>query len=333
MLETGSVTFLTDFRVRTQARAVCVCADPVSLDHQKKVVGPLNLGGNGMSTSAEIDLKSCIEQAYAAAHSRHGDLDYALEAFTDYLVSIADKNLGVAKKQAATLRFVASLNTTDLYLAGACAIPTELAWRRFVATYQAYIQGLADFFYATGGSANDLAGSILSDMFLPDSTGRSRIASYDGRSSLATWLRTIVKRRAINERERKWSGIEPLDSQPELVDSTAVSRVEASLCSGRYESMVRDCLKCACDKLTERERLMLLWRYDEQLQVSQIAHIYAVNPSTITRQLEQVYRKLREEVVLMLASKHKLSAPAIKECLADILESPGSSLLIALKAR
>ncbi|HEX5734769.1 MAG TPA: sigma-70 family RNA polymerase sigma factor [Blastocatellia bacterium] len=286
-----------------------------------------------MSTSAEIDLKSCIEQAYAAAHSCHGDLDYALEAFTDRLVSIADKNLGEASRQAATLRFLASLHTTDLYLAGACALSTERAWMRFVTNYQAYIQRLADFFFETDGSSKDLAGSILSDMFLPDSSGHSRIASYDGRSSLATWLRTIVKRRAINERERKWSGVERLDSQPELADSTAVHRVEASLRSGRYDSMVRDCFKCACDKLTERERLMLLWRYEEQLQVSQIARIFAVNPSTVTRQLEQVYRKLREEVVLMLASKHKLSAPAIKECLADILESPGSSLLVALKAR
>ena len=285
-----------------------------------------------MSTSAEIDLQSCIEQAYLSAYSCHGELDYASEGFADNLISIIEKNLGEGATQAARFKFLAALHTTDIYLAGACALPSEVAWVRFIATYQKYVNDLVAFFFGASSCAKELAASVLTDMFLPDSSGRSRIASYDGRSSLATWLRAIVNRRTINERERKWNSVERLDSQTEVADLTGIELAEATLRASRYGGMVRHCFKCACEKLTERERLMLLWRYDEQLQVSQIAHIFAVNPSTVSRQLEQTYRKLREDVVLMLASKYKLGAAAIEECLTEILESPYYSLLLALKA-
>jgi len=99
----------------------------------------------------------------------------------------------------------------------------------------------------------------------------------------------------------------------------------------RYEEMIEDSLRKSCNCLSDRERLLLLLRYDEELQVSQIARLLGVCPSTITRQLERVHGKLRENVVSALAANHNLQQAAIEECLTDLLDNPSHSILALIK--
>ncbi|PYT05398.1 MAG: hypothetical protein DMF60_12105, partial [Acidobacteria bacterium] len=156
-------------------------------------------------------------------------------------------------------------------------------------------------------------------------------ASYHGRSSLATWLRVIVCHRAINERERKDNSLERIESMPAVAVTQGVRNIEAVLRGLRYEEMIEDSLRKSCNSLTDRERLLLLLRYDEELQVSQIARLLGVCPSTVTRQLERVQGKLRESVVSTLAAKHNLQQAAIEECLTDLLDNPSHSILAMIK--
>jgi hypothetical protein len=90
------------------------------------------------------------------------------------------------------LRFVDSLHVVDLYLACGCLLRTPAAWNRFTARFRDYITRLAAGVTASQDSSLELTDSIIIDLFLPDRSGRSRIGSYGGRSSLATWLRVLV---------------------------------------------------------------------------------------------------------------------------------------------
>ncbi len=67
---------------------------------------------------------------------------------------------------------------------------------------------------------------------------------------------------------------------------------------------------------------MLLWRYQDGLQLGQIARLLGIHQSNVTRQLERMQGKLRDDVIATLASKHGLSRSAIQECLEDIVENP-----------
>ena len=68
----------------------------------------------------------------------------------------------------------------------------------------------------------------------PDRSGHSRIASYDGRSSLATWLHVIVTHRVANERVRKWNTVERPGDMPDVADHAALGDLEAELRAHRY---------------------------------------------------------------------------------------------------
>ncbi len=284
-----------------------------------------------MSRNAQPRVDDLFAKAYTDGYAHHGDLGLGVEEFAAHLLAIVEKYVGKGAAAAAALGFVDNLHIGDLYLAAACAKHGGAAWNRFMALYQKYLNDTALSFSRSVDAAHDLASGVLVDMFLPDRSGRSRIASYHGRSSLATWLRVIVCNRAINERENKYNTLERIESIPELPETAAVRNMEAVVRAARYEEMIKESLKIACRRLTDRERLLLLLRYDEELQVSQIARLLGVNPSTVTRQLDRVQSKLRDNVVSTLASRFNLQEAAIQECLADLLDNPSHSILVIIK--
>jgi RNA polymerase sigma-70 factor len=285
-----------------------------------------------MTRSSEVVLSSLAAQAFSDAHAVHGDLGLQPKGFESQLCLVIDKHLGPDAPVATQLSFFRMLRTTDLYLTIACAQPTESAWRRFISTYQKYINEIARFVSPTSDLARELAENLLSDLFLPDGSGRSRIASFDGRQSLATWLRVVISRQAINNSRLKWNGFERGDRAAEIADKASIVRIEAAIRSNRYEAILSQCLKLASESLTDRERLMLLMRYEDGLRLVEIARVLAVHPSGITRQFQHIHLKLQKKIVAVLAMEYHLGPEAIKECLVDVMENPAHSLLVFLKA-
>jgi len=284
-----------------------------------------------MSRSAKPSPADLFEQAYSEGYTCHGDFGLEPEVFAAHLIAIAQKHLGQGVPHAVALNFIDSLHTCDVYLAAACAQRSAEAWSRFMGLYQKYLNAIALSVSPSSDAARELADSVLVEMFLPDRSGHSRIASYHGRSSLATWLRAIVCHRAINERERKDNSLERIESMPEMAEKGSACNIEAILRAARYQDVINDSLRNSCNCLTDRERLLLLLRYDDELQVSQIARLLGVCPSTVTRQLERIQGKLHENVVATLTSKHNLQQAEIEECLADLLDNPSYSILALIK--
>jgi RNA polymerase sigma-70 factor len=283
-----------------------------------------------MVAATKTRIQSLVEQAYSDGHRCHGDLELQVEQFSAHVSSVIERNVMSADPQAA-LDFLEGLHKEDLYLARACVEGSNAAWGRFNSIYKKYLTDLAVFVSPNRDSALELADSLPGYIYGPDRSGSSRLASYDGRSSLATWLRAVVSHRAYNERELKWNRHEAIESVGQITDNAAWAGIEGSLRTSRYQQRIKDALTCACKSLSDRERLLLLLRYDRELQLGRIARLLRVHPSTITRQLERIYEKLRENVRETLASKHNLRRQAIDECVAEILENPNQRILPFIK--
>src|SRR6185312_3545656 len=284
-----------------------------------------------------------IGNGFSEGQERFGNLGLELQTYSQRVHSIIHKHLGVSPQPQIAIEFVKGLHGPDLYLATSCAqnCPgtsdgnlqaaasdnSSVAWKTLEKTYKGFICDLVRFFYSTTFAAQDLADSILADLFLPDRSGTSRIASYDGRSSLSTWLRVIVCNRSINA-QRCSANAKSTDIQAEMPDEPALESIEATLRARRYRAALEDSLACACRKLTPRERLVLLWRYEDGLQLGQIAKLLGIHQSNVTRQLERMQSKLRDDVIAALSTKHGLSRSAIKECLEDVTENPRHEIAI-----
>lgn len=287
-----------------------------------------------MLPSAELE--SLIYRAYLEGQAHFGELGLDLPVYSARITSILKKHVGPSSEASQSIAFVKALHGRDLYLTIACAQHSpgkdanggvslspehaNIAWKTLELNYKGFVYDLVRFFYRPGFVSQDLADNIFADLFLPDRSGVSRIASYDGRSSLSTWLRVIVCNRSINA-QRSSVNSKSTDIPPEMPDKPALQNIEMTLRAGRYQNVLKDALRCACVALTPRERLMLLWRYEDGLQLGQIAKLLDIHQSNVTRQLERIQSALRDNVIAVLSSKHGLSTLAIHECLEDIVDN------------
>lgn len=284
-----------------------------------------------MSEKMESSFAILMEQIHAEAQIHYGDHEVGMYVLQERLVSIIQKHSNACLHSTEAISFVSDLHTNELYLTTACAQGRESAWNCFNKKFKTYIHSLCSFVSPNNVAAHDLASTVLGDLFLPDSSGKSRIGSYDGRSSLETWLRVIINHRATNERKRKFNCAEGLGELPEVAAEFSICDIEKAYRTKRYGLAIKDSFECACKKLTERERLILLLRYDQQLNLGQIARLLNVHQSTVTRHIEQVFKKVREEVILVLMLKHGLTLLGAEECLADITNNPEYCIISLIK--
>jgi RNA polymerase sigma factor (sigma-70 family) len=273
----------------------------------------------GGEITATPRLEQVIAGILADAKAFHGDLGLAVDAWRARLVTILQK-CG-RRMEAAAIPFVEQLHGRDLYLTTACAHSHDSAWRRFEALYQRQIHELVRCLSRNPLQAIDVGETLLVDLFLPDRTGHSRIGSYDGRSSLATWLHVIVTHRVANERVRKWNTVERPGEMPELPDSTLVRELEAGMRAHRYGSVFESALRAVCQRLSARECQMLVWRYQNHLLLEEIASRLAIHTSTACRQLDRLHLRIRKEVITILSKTYGLNDDAIDECLSDAIEN------------
>lgn len=265
-------------------------------------------------------LDDVIAAAYRDAIAFHGDLGLPAGAWKHRVHAIL-RRCGKDPADEGAAGFAERLHNRDLYLATCCAERFDSAWRRFEALYQKYIQELVRCVARNALQAFDVGEGLLVDLFLPDRSGQSRIASYDGRSSLATWLHVIVMHRIANERVRKWNTMERPGDIPEIADRTVVGELEADLRAARYGRAIDESLRKACQGLSERERQMLVWRYQRGLLLEEIAQLLSIHPSTVCRQLGRAQARLRKDVITALAATHAVPEAAITECLSDMCEN------------
>src|SRR5882672_1617033 len=265
------------------------------------------------------ELDAVIRSGYSEGQARFCELALDLDIYTKRIQMIIHKHLGADPAEKSAVNFTKGLHGVDLYLAVACAQYTpksaeesqaslaseqaSLAWKTLESTYKHFIRGLAHFFFRKGFVSQDLADSIFADLFLPDRSGTSRIASYDGRSSLSTWLRVVVSNRAINA-QRSSASTQSVELLTDIPDEPALENVDSGLRMRRYQSALEGSLVAVCHSLTSRERLILLWRYEDGLQLGEIAKLLGIHQSNVTRQLERLQSKLREQIVEILAKEH-----------------------------
>jgi RNA polymerase sigma-70 factor len=271
------------------------------------------------------DFEGLARNQYQSALNVHGDLvDYF--AFQKHLKCIVDRSY--RGREADLARFVRSLHTNDLMLALACSQGSNAAWQRFSALYRSYLAELSRRFSGRAFDPQETGDAIWIDLYLPDRSGQSRIASYNGQSSLATWLRVVVTNRIINQRMRKSSRFNDLDGITEPVDASAYKDLEARLRVERYSSMILTCFERASERVPPHDRRVLLLRYDQELQLGEIARLFSVHQSTITRQIDRTIGRLRNDLIDLLAIEYGLGPDAIEECLSVAVESLTTSVSI-----
>lgn len=211
---------------------------------------------------------------------------------------------------------MSATHSADVELARRCAAGDEDAWRRFIEEYRPSLYRAADALDPSGG-ARELADALYADLL-------TLLRYYEGRSSLATWLRAVLAQRYV-DRLRADRRLQPLPDD-DAVGSAAFPRDtrlgEPDPDRPRYVALVRRALGAAVAQLSARDRLRLGCYYVQQLTLAETGRLLTEHEATVSRQLARTRRVLRDAVTRHLRAEG-LSNGQIGACFKSIADDPG----------
>lgn len=215
----------------------------------------------------------------------------------------------------------------DLELARRCAAGEEQAWERFVLEFRPVLYRAADALDPSGG-ARELADSLYADLY-----SKSLFRYFQGRSSLATWLRAVLSQRYV-DRLRAQRRLAPLPDEDDAPAAGLDGRGDPPDPDGaRHAGLLRAALGRAVARLDARDRLRLGCYYVQELTLAQTGRLMNEHEATASRQLARVRRSLRGDVERQLRDEQRLSRAQIAECFASASEDAGPLDLAELLRR
>ena len=175
---------------------------------------------------------------------------------------------------------IRALPAADMYIAIACSDGDPVALGAFRDTFVPGLRQALGKLGMTAASIDDVVQRVLVMVFVGDGAP-PQIASYSGRGTLRSWLRTIAirtGRRQLGFDHDAASSDEELDGLP-----GAVADPELEMLRGRYRDQVKQAFAAAFSELNERERNVLRQYHIDGLTIDQLAGLYQVNRATTAR--------------------------------------------------
>jgi RNA polymerase sigma factor (sigma-70 family) len=229
------------------------------------------------------------------------------------------------------------MHAADLELARQCAAGDPAAWDRFVLEYRPVLYRAADALNPHGG-AREIADSLYAELYgIKDANGErlSLLRYFQGRSSLATWLRAVLAQRYV-DRLRTERRLEPLRDEQEESRPTADRQVRALETTEpdperpRYVALIRAALAGALGRLRDRDRLRLACYYVQDLTLAETGRVLTEHQATVSRQLARTRRAVRDDVERELREEAGFTDAQIAECFASVAADPGPLDLMPL---
>ncbi len=138
--------------------------------------------------------------------------------------------------------------------------------------------------------------TLLVRLFVPAAEGEPpRIAEYTGRGRLLFWVRMAAVRLALNARRDEGRLTSLGDSYLQRAAS-ASSDIELSFIRGRYEADFVEALRAAVTRLSDEQRMLLQFRYREELTSDQIAVVLKTSRVTAHRRVVAAREALAGQV-------------------------------------
>jgi len=219
--------------------------------------------------------------------------------------------------------YLLTLHLEDLALTTACIEGSEAAWEYFVQEYRGYLRAAAGAITKAsryGANPQELADSLFSDLFgLMDGKrgDRSLFRYFHGRSSLKTWLRTVLAQRHVDHirSQRRMESLDAEDGEKPVLPS---ERAQHQPLLDPHRSHYLSCFSTAlqhCLKLLhpgDRERLELY--YVRQMKLAEIGRQLGEHESSVSRNLERIRQELRALAEQHLRDAFSLSDAEIQQC-------------------
>lgn len=234
--------------------------------------------------------------------------------------------------------FVDEIRADDFCLVLACERGDEKAWEDLVKNFDATVKSAARKISNNAEDAEDLASSIWAELYgLKE--GKSKLAYFSGRGSLAGWLRAVTNQLAIDgfrkmkrlvqiEEDREFENLAQ-DSSEKTGNEKVVAHTEnpEELFSERQTAKdVSKALKKAIDDLEPEDKLILKLYYFDDLKLKDIGATLGFHEATASRKLARMQTEIRKSVEKILKAEHGWNEDEVKRHLSETASKLGINL-------
>jgi RNA polymerase sigma-70 factor (ECF subfamily) len=228
---------------------------------------------------------------------------FALDAatFTDRLLELHR----AASSDRTPEEHVRRLSLDDLYLASACARGEERAWEECLARHGAFVRDFARRFLREP-AASDVADQVIADLW-----ERGKMARYEGRSTLRTWLGAIVAHAALNavKADRRWRPLEGEEAGPRPQARTPGPADAAALDDrSLFEGLVAE----AMEGLPADDKLLVLLHYEQDLTLDEMVIAVGSSKAALSRRLKRAREQLRSSIDSLARSRTGLPVETLR---------------------
>ncbi len=200
---------------------------------------------------------------------------------------------------AALRDYVLKLSLDDLYLATACLGGEEPAWRELSSAHFEFMRGFARRFVA-GQAARDVADEVIAELW-----SRKKLQQYGGRSTLRTWLGTVIAHAALNSRQA-------LQRNVSLHADNPVSSHRSEPADDQAVALLRELLTEAIASLAAEERLLLQLYYEQGMTLDELSVALRVSGAAISRRLKRARQDVRARIEAGARNRTGDSADALR---------------------
>ncbi len=153
------------------------------------------------------------------------------------------------------------------------------AFEAIVREHQGLVFGMAFHFLRDGARAEDVAQEVFFRLY-------QNLAAIKSPAHLMLWLRKVTSRRCIDVVRK-----EPLDRQTSLDDAPEVAEAR-----GASDPLLSRRLRRLVAALPENARMVIILRYQEELDLAEIAEILEIPINTVKSRLQRSLAMLREKL-------------------------------------
>ncbi len=258
-------------------------------------------------------LRDCYRVRKIRVSLEIADLSPRVSKAVEKYVFKTDESAGNAEIKA----FVDEIRADDFCLVLACERGDEKAWEDLVKNFDATVKSAARRISGSNDDAEDLASSIWAELYgLKE--GKSKLAYFSGRGSLAGWLRAVTNQLAIDgfrkmkrlvqiEEDREFENLAQ-NSSEKTGNEKIVSHTEnpEEIFSEKQTAKdVAAAFKQAIDELEAEDKLILKLYYFDDLKLKDIGATLGFHEATASRKLARMQTDIRKSVgkILMKAAR------------------------------
>jgi RNA polymerase sigma-70 factor, ECF subfamily len=245
-----------------------------------------------------------LSEVFERCQQRFPAVQLPIDIFRSRVEEILATEMGMTGNEA-------KLHYEDLFLALACARDDRIAWEHFADDYVPLLKSFATQACGNSDEGEDLAQEITVKLLKE----KGRLEGYNGRGSLAGWLRVTISHAAI-DRFRRMSRLTSLDSleenEAEVLCHQTEKPQDGEPLDSHWGPVVSRIAEEHLRALPARDRLLLSLYYLQGVPLREIGRQFGIHEATASRWLERMRKEVRKEVERDLRKKHGLRSGEIR---------------------